>query len=98
MPKYLIERDIPGIGAKSPRDLQAISLKSCQVLENLPPDIQWQHSFVLEDKLFCVYVSPNEELIREHAKKGAFPLSAIYEVNAIIDPAAAEGQLYCKHG
>lgn len=98
MPKYLIERDIPGIGAKSPRDLQAISVKSCQVLQSLPPGIQWQQSYVLGDKLFCVYVSPNEDLIRQHAEKGAFPLSAIYEVDAIIDPSAAEGRLYCKHG
>lgn len=97
MPKYLIERDIPGIQQMSSRDLQAISLKSKKILEHLGPQIQWQNSYVMNDKLFCIYVSPNEEMIRQHAQKGEFPVSAINEVKAIIDPTTADGYIFDKH-
>lgn len=96
MPKYLIERDIPGIQQMSSRDLQAISLKSRKVLESIGPQIQWQNSYVMDDKLYCVYLSPNEDLIREHAQKGEFPISNIREVKAIIDPTTAEGYIFEK--
>jgi hypothetical protein len=97
MPKYLIERNIPGIQNMSSRDLQAISLKSRKVLESLGPQIQWQNSYVMDDKLFCVYVSPNKEMVMEHAKKGEFPVSTINEVKAIIDPTTADGYIFDKH-
>lgn len=97
MPKYLIERHIPGIQNLTSRDLQAISLKSRNVMESMGPKIQWQNSYVMDDKLYCVYISANEDLIREHAQKGAFPVSSIHEVKAIIDPTTADGCLYVKH-
>lgn len=96
MPKYLIERDIPGIHQMSSRDLQAISLKSRKVLESIGPQIQWQRSYVMNDRLYCVYVSPSKELIRDHAKKGEFPVNDIREVKAIIDPTTAEGYIFGK--
>ncbi len=96
MPKYLIERDIPGIQNMSSRDLQAISLKSKKVLEHIGPQIQWQSSYVMDDKLYCVYVSADETLIRDHAQKGEFPISNIREVRAIIDPTTAEGYIFEK--
>lgn len=96
MPKYLIERSIPGIQNMSSRDLQAISLKSKKILESLGPQIQWQNSYVMEDKLFCVYISPDKELVIEHAKKGDFPVSVINEINAIIDPTTSEGYIFEK--
>ncbi len=91
MPKYVIERDIPGAGALSPADLQAVSQKSCGVLQDLGPSIQWQHSYVTDDKLYCVYIAPNEALIREHARLGGFPADRISRVRRIIDPTTAEG-------
>lgn len=97
MPKYLIERNIPGIQNMSSRDLQAISLKSKKVLESIGAQIQWQNSYVMDDKLFCVYVSPNKDMVMEHAKKGEFPVSAINEVKAIIDPTTADGYIFDKH-
>jgi hypothetical protein len=97
MPKYLIERNIPGIQNMSSRDLQAISLKSKKVLESIGAQIQWQNSYVMDDKLFCVYVSPNKDMVLEHAKKGEFPVSAINEVKAIIDPTTADGYIFDKH-
>ena len=90
MPRYVIERDIPGAGKLSPEELKAISQKSRNVLESLGPQIQWDHSYVTGDKIYCVYVAPNEDLVREHANKGGFPANRISEVTAIIDPVTAE--------
>ena len=90
MPKYVIERDIPKIGDASPKDLMAISQKSCGVLDQLGTKIQWIHSYVTGDKIYCVYHAENEELVREHAKRGGFPANRISEVRAIIDPASSE--------
>jgi hypothetical protein len=90
MPKYVIEREIPGAGKLSPQDLQAISQKSCTVLGKLGPQIQWLHSYVTGDKVYCVYIAPNEDLIREHAKQGGFPANRVSEVKTIIDPTTAE--------
>ena len=90
MPKYLIERQIPGAGSMTPEQLRVISQKSCGVLSELGPEIQWQHSYVTDDTVHCVYISPNEELVREHAKKGGFPVTNIMKVSTIIDPATAE--------
>ncbi|WP_119070584.1 DUF4242 domain-containing protein [Aggregatilinea lenta] len=89
MPKYVIERIIPNAGDLSRGDLQAISQKSCNVLENLGPSIQWVQSFVTDDRMYCTYIAPNEEIIREHAQRGGFPADHISEVKAIIDPTAA---------
>jgi hypothetical protein len=90
MPKYLIERDIPDAGALSPADLQGISRKSCDVLADLGPSIQWVQSFVTEDKITCVYIAPDADLIREHARRGNFPATQVLEVSMIIDPTTAE--------
>ena len=91
MPKYVIERDVPGAGKMSPQQLQAISQKSCGVLNKLGPQIQWLHSYVTDDRIYCVYIAPNEQLIREHAKQGGFPANRISEIKDIIDPTTAEG-------
>jgi hypothetical protein len=91
VPKYVIERDLPGAGKLSPRDLQAVALKSNRVLEELGPKIQWLHSYVTGDKLYCVYIAPDEAMIREHAKRGGFPAGAVNELKTMIDPATAEG-------
>jgi hypothetical protein len=90
MPKYLIEREIPSVGHLSQQALQAASRKSCCALQNLGPKIQWQHSYVTDDKLYCVYIAPNEEMIREHAEESGFPANRISEIKTIIDPATAE--------
>lgn len=90
MPKYVIERELPGAGKLSPQELQAVSQKSCGVLRNLGPAIQWVHSYVTADKIYCIYNAPNEKLIREHASQGGFPANRISEVKAIIDPTTAE--------
>ena len=90
MPKYLIEREIPGAGKLTPQDLQAISHKSFSVLQNLGPQIEWLHSYVTGDKIYCVYMAPNEELIREHARQGGFPANRVSEVKTIISPATAQ--------
>lgn len=90
MPKYVIEREIPGIGRFTPEQLQAASQTSCNVLRKLGPEIQWVHSYVTGDKLYCVYISPSEELIRQHASEGGFPANRISEVKEIIDPTTAE--------
>lgn len=90
MPKYLIERDIPGAGNLSPAELRAISQKSCGVLGALGPQIQWQQSYVTGDKVYCVYIAPNEELVREHARQGGFPADRVSRIAAIIDPTTAE--------
>ena len=91
MPKYVIEREIPGAGNMSPQDLQAISQTSCGVLRQMGPSIQWLHSYVTGDKIYCVYIAPNDEMIREHAQQGGFPANRISEIKSIIDPTTAEG-------
>jgi hypothetical protein len=90
MPKYVIEREIPGVGELTCDQLQAISQKSCAVLSDLGPEIQWIESYVVDDRIYCVYIAPNEELIREHARQGGFPANRISEVRTIIDPTTAE--------
>jgi len=92
MPKFVIEREIQGAGALSPQELHGVSQKSCGVLQNMGPQIQWVHSYVTGDKIYCVYIAPNEEMIREHAKQGGFPANRISEVKSVIDPTTAEGQ------
>ena len=90
MPKYVIEREIPGAGNLSVDQLQAISQKSCEVLRGLGPQIQWVHSYVTGDKIYCVYIAPSEELIRKHASQGGFPANRISEVKTVIDPTTSE--------
>ncbi len=90
MPKYVIEREIPGAGSLSTQDLQGISQKSCGVLADLGPQIQWLQSYVTNDKIYCVYIAPNEELVRRHAEQGGFPANRISEVRTVIDPTTAE--------
>ena len=91
MPKYVIEREIPEAGKLSGEQLRAISQKSCGVLQNLGPQIQWIESYVTDDKIYCVYIAPNEEMVREHAKQGGFPANRVSEVKQVIDPTTAEG-------
>ena len=90
MPKYVIEREIPGAGKLSAAELQGISQKSCGVLRNMGPQIQWLQSYVTDDKLYCVYIAPNEAAIREHASQGGFPANRISRVRSIIDPTSSE--------
>lgn len=90
MPKYVIERDLEGAGKLSSNDLQGISRKSCDVLEQLGPKVQWVESYVTDDKIYCVYIAPDETLIRKHAEMGEFPITAINEVKTIIDPTTSE--------
>jgi Protein of unknown function (DUF4242) len=90
MPKYVIEREIPGAGKLSAEELQGVSQKSCDVLQNLGPQIQWVQSYVTGDKIYCVYIAPNEEMVREHARQGGFPANSVSEVKTIIDPTTAE--------
>jgi hypothetical protein len=90
MPKYVIEREIPGAGNLKPQELQAISQKSCGVLRNLGPQVQWVHSYVTQDKIYCVYIAPNENAVREHARQGGFPANKISEIRTVIDPTTAE--------
>ena len=90
MPKFVIEREIPGAGNLSPKELKAISQKSCGVLSKMGPQIQWLQSYVTGDKVYCVYIAPNEKLVREHAKQGGFPANRVSEVRAVIDPTTAE--------
>ncbi len=91
MPKYVIEREIPDAGKLSAQELQAISQKSCGVLNQMGPQIQWVQSYVTDDKIYCVYIAPNEEMVREHAQQGGFPANRVSEVKTIIDPTTAEG-------
>jgi hypothetical protein len=90
MPQYLIERNIPGAGKLSAADLKGISQKSCGVLNQLGPQIQWVHSYVTGDRIYCVYRAPNEEMVREHARQGGFPADRVSEVTSTIDPTTAE--------
>jgi len=90
MPKYVIEREFPGAGSLSPQQLQSLSEKSCSVLRILGPQIQWVHSYVTGDKIYCVYIAPNEQLIREHARQGGFPVAKVSEVKTVIDPTTSE--------
>lgn len=90
MPKYVIEREIPGAGDLTPEQLQGISQTSCAVLEEMGPLIQWVHSYVTDNKIYCVYVAPNAEMVREHAQKGGFPANSVSTVRTIIDPTTAE--------
>jgi hypothetical protein len=90
MPKYVIEREIPGAGNLKPEELQAISQKSCGVLKNLGPQVQWVQSYVTDNKIYCVYVAANADAIREHARQGGFPANSVSEVRTMIDPTTAE--------
>jgi Protein of unknown function (DUF4242) len=90
MPKYVIEREIPGAGNLKLQELQAISQKSCAVLRSLGPQVQWIHSYVTQDKLYCVYIAPDENSVREHARLGGFPANKISQVHEVIDPTTAE--------
>lgn len=91
MPKYVIEREIPGVGDSTTAALQAVSQTSCSVLKDLGPQIQWVQSYVTGDKIYCIYIAPNEDMIREHATRGSFPANKISEIKNIIDPVTAEG-------
>ncbi len=91
MPKYVIEREIPGAGKLSAQELQAISQKSCGVLNQMGPQIQWVQSYVTDDKIYCVYIAPNEEMVREHARQGGFPANRVSAIKEVIDPTNAEG-------
>ncbi len=90
MPKYVIEREIPNAGELTPLELQGISQKSCEVLQKLGPQVQWLESFVTDDKIYCVYIAPNEEMIREHARQGGFPANRVSPIRYIINPTTAE--------
>ena len=90
MPKYLIERNIPGAGNLTAEQLKGISQTSCGVLSNMGPQIQWVHSYVTGDKIYCVYIAPNDEMVREHASQGGFPANVVSEISTVIDPTTAE--------
>jgi hypothetical protein len=90
IPKFLIEREIPGAGNLSQQELQSISQTSCGVLQKMGPQIQWLQSYVTGDKIYCVYIAPNEEMVREHASQGGFPANRISEIKSVIDPTTAE--------
>lgn len=90
MPRYVIERDLPGAGALGADQLTGISRKSCEVLDAMGPQIQWVHSYVTDDRIYCVYLAPDEDAVREHARRGGFPATRVSEVRAVIDPVTAE--------
>lgn len=90
MPKYVIEREIPGAGKLTASELKGISETSCNVLRKMGSEIQWIHSYVAEDKIYCVYIAPNEEMVREHARLGGFPANSVSRVSTIIDPVTAD--------
>ena len=90
MPKYVIEREVPGAGKMSAEELKNISQTSCGVLRNMGPEIQWVHSYVTGDKIYCIYNAPSEEMVREHARQGGFPANSVSEVKSVIDPVTAE--------
>ncbi|MBW2477372.1 MAG: DUF4242 domain-containing protein [Deltaproteobacteria bacterium] len=91
MPKYVIERELPGAGDLTAEDLTAISQKSCGVLNEMGPQIQWVESYVSDDKIYCIYIAPNEAAVKQHAEKGGFPANKISQVKVAIDPTTAEG-------
>jgi Protein of unknown function (DUF4242) len=93
MPKFVIERDLPGAGKLTPQQLQEISGKSCGVLRAMGPQIQWVQSYVTDDKIYCVYIAPDEKAVREHAKRGGFPANRVSEVRTMIDPTTAESRV-----
>jgi hypothetical protein len=90
MPKYIIERTLPGAGKLSAAELKAVAQKSCGVLKKMGPQVQWVHSYVTGDKIYCVYIAPNEEMIREHARQGGFPADSVAAVQTMIDPTTSE--------
>ena len=90
MPKFVIEREIPGAGKLSTKELQEISQKSCGILKKMGSDIQWLNSYVTDNKIYCVYFAPNEEMVRKHAQQGGFPANRISQVRSVIDPTTAE--------
>ena len=90
MPKYVIERELPGAGQLSAETLQAISQKSCGVLQGLGPQIQWVQSYVTDDKIYCIYIAPDKDMVLEHARQGGFPANSVSEIRGIIDPTTAE--------
>ena len=90
MPRFLIEREIPGVGKLTPQELRAISQKSCVVLRDMGPQVQWVHSYVTDDKIYCVYIAPNEEAVRRHAQQGGFPANRVSRIGTVIDPTTAE--------
>ena len=90
MPKFVIEREIPNAGNLTAEQLKAVSQTSCGVLRNLGPQIQWQHSYVTDNKIYCVYIAPNEEMIREHARQGGFPANSVAQIRTVIDPTTSE--------
>jgi hypothetical protein len=90
MPKFVIERELPGAGKLSAAELRGISQKSCGVLQEMGPQIQWLESFVTDDKIYCVYVAPDEDAVREHAKRGGFPANRVSRVQTVIDPTTSE--------
>ena len=90
MPKFVIERELVGAGKLPPQELQAISQKSCSVLQGMGPKIQWVQSFVTDDKIYCLYIAPDEETVKQHAQKGGFPASTVARVRSVIDPTTAE--------
>ena len=90
MPKFVIERDLPGAGSLSTQELNAISQKSCGVIKNIGPQIQWVHSYVTQDKIYCIYIAPDEKTVREHASQGGFPANRVSEIKTMIDPTTAE--------
>ena len=90
MPKFVIERDLPGAGKLGSAELKGVAAKSCQVLNELGPKIQWIQSFVTDDKIYCIYIAPNAEMVREHARRGGFPANKVTEVRTIMDPTTSE--------
>ncbi|MER2512121.1 MAG: DUF4242 domain-containing protein [Nitrosomonas ureae] len=90
MPKYIIEREIPGAGSLTPQDLQAISQKSCGVLSNMGARVQWLESYITDDKVYCIYIAPDEAAVRAHAEQGEFPANRISRIKTVIDPTTAE--------
>jgi hypothetical protein len=97
MPKYVIEREVPGAGKLNSKELKEMAETSCDVLRNMGPEIQWIQSYITDDKVYCVYIAPNEEMIREHARQGGFPANSVSEVATIIDPVTAEQKVYQEH-
>ncbi|HZW20972.1 DUF4242 domain-containing protein [Noviherbaspirillum sp.] len=90
MPKYVIERELPDAGKLSDEELRSISAKSCDVLQNMGPSIQWQESYVTDNKIYCVYIAQSEDLVREHAQRGGFPVTSVAAVHRVIDPTTSE--------